>query len=114
MSWTDALHIKTLNQKKTALRGPFWHDDTRLPGVVARWSTTSEAKKAPSCAMLHSLNDSHPDFGETLRQFVWRRRFRQLITSAEPQLRDEFVTWFRGIRSSSDLAVTTVSLTAFW
>ncbi|KAG6615766.1 Urease accessory protein [Phytophthora cinnamomi] len=94
MSWTDELRIKKFNQRKLLPVDPFdmtmydswksWHDALRSAAGEDCWELRQSA-------MLHSVNNSFPAFRETLRQFVWKRRFRKLITSAELELRHKFV-----------------------
>ncbi|KAE8982229.1 hypothetical protein PF005_g17056 [Phytophthora fragariae] len=94
MDWINELRIKRLNQRKLLPVDAFdmtmfdwwesWHAALQRAAGEGFWELRESA-------MLHSLNNSRPVVRETLRQFVWKRRFRQLITSVELHLRLKFV-----------------------
>ncbi|KAG7381795.1 hypothetical protein PHYPSEUDO_005677 [Phytophthora pseudosyringae] len=93
MDWTDEQRIKKLHQRKLLPVDPFdmtmydhwaaWEYNFHCAAGEDRWELRESAT-------LHSLNNSHPVFREALRQFIWKRRFRQLITNADLDLRLKF------------------------
>ncbi|POM57402.1 Urease accessory protein [Phytophthora palmivora] len=94
MSWTDELRIKNLHQRKLLQVDPF---DRTMYDYWASWHYAFQCAAGENdwelrqSAMLHSLNYSHPVFRETFRQFIWMRRYRQMIMNAELKLRHKFV-----------------------
>ncbi|KAG3072986.1 hypothetical protein PI124_g20866 [Phytophthora idaei] len=104
MSWTDEQRTKKLNQRKLLPVDPFdtttynywtsWHDNFKCAAGEDYWELRQSA-------ILHSLNNPRPVFREALRQFIWKRRFRQLIMDAELTLRHKFVfRWYPAITES--------------
>ncbi|EGZ04337.1 hypothetical protein PHYSODRAFT_536638 [Phytophthora sojae] len=94
MSWTDELRIKRLHRRRLLPVDPF---DMTMFDCWESWLNAFRSAAGEDfwelrqSALLHSVNNSRPVFRETLRRFVWRRRFRQLITNAELTLRHKFV-----------------------
>ncbi|KAI9987176.1 hypothetical protein PInf_023144 [Phytophthora infestans] len=104
MSWTDEQRIKKLHQRKLLPVDPF---DMTVYNHWSSWHYTFQSVVGESywelrqSAILHSLNNSHPVFRETLRHLVWRRQFRRLITDAVLALRHRFMLrWYPAITES--------------
>ncbi|ETK76895.1 hypothetical protein L915_16774, partial [Phytophthora nicotianae] len=104
MSWTDEQRIKKLNQRKLLPVDPF---DMTMYDYWTSWhynfqcATGEDYWELRQSAILHSLNNSHPVFRENLRQFIWKRRFRQSIMGAELALRHRFMLrWYPAVTES--------------
>ncbi|OWZ03698.1 hypothetical protein PHMEG_00024523 [Phytophthora megakarya] len=98
MGWTEEQQIKNLHQRKLLPVDPVdrtmygfwksWHDSFQSAAGENYWELRQ-------LAVLRSVNNSHPVLRENLRQFIWKRRFRQLIMNAELEMRHKFVSrWF--------------------
>ncbi|KAL4103039.1 hypothetical protein PRIC1_006779 [Phytophthora ramorum] len=93
MSWTDEQLIKELNQRKLLPVDPFdmtaydcwaaWHYTFRCTAGEDYWELRQSA-------LLHSVHNSRPVLRETLRRFIWKRRFRRLVMVAELEMRRKF------------------------
>eukprot|EP00644_Phytophthora_capsici_P008613 jgi/Phyca11/111480/e_gw1.20.277.1 len=94
MYWTDEQRTMKLHRRKLLPVDPF---DITTYGTWSSWLYTlrcvagEDNWELRQSAILHSVNNSHPAFREALRRLVWKRRFRQLITIAELDLRYKFV-----------------------
>jgi hypothetical protein len=86
MCWSEELRVKKLHQRKLLPVDPF---DRTLYYRWVSWHETFQAnnRELGELALLHSVNNSHPGFRDSLRRFVWKRRYRKLLADAEVELR---------------------------